>query len=298
MADVTGNTQQIHGTRSIDEAAGDKPVVVAGRASAATPTAVSADGDVQAVWLDTNGRVVLGDQVVFADVNATQSPAITKVPRVAADIMVQDPSGNLTNRVRAANSTTGGVGGGALIAAGACGYDATNFRPVAIDTSGRQIAVGAVAHDAAIAGNPVRVGARAVNAEVTAVANGDAADLVTDLTGKQIVLPYANPENFVAGFTSDITGTTDTSVIAAQGVGVRIYVTQLVVQNSHATVSTWVNIKDNTTTIYTVYAPAVGGGVSVTLPVPLRLTANVALQAACVTTGANVRVSASGYKGV
>lgn len=157
--------------------------------------------------------------------------------------------------------------------------------------------VGDAAHDAAIAGNPVRVGGRAVNAELTAVANGDTADLVTDLVGKQIVMPYANPENFLSGVTSAITGTSDTSVIGAQGAGVRIYVTQILVTNSHATVGTVVNIKDNTTTIYTGYAAALGGGFSITFPVPLRLAANVALQAANATTGSNTYVSASGYKG-
>ena len=110
------------------------------------------------------------------------------------------------------------------------------------------------------------------------------------------VAPYAQPADFIAGATSDITGTSNTSVIAAQGASVRIYVTQLLVTNSHATVGTFVDIKDGTTTIYTGYAAAVGGGFSLTLPVPLRLTANTALNAACATAGANVRVSASGYK--
>jgi len=203
-------------------------------------------------------------------------------------------------------SVMGPAGAGAAVSGNPVwmgGTDGTNVRGIKTDTSGElQVDVLSVnaqtAHDAAIGGAPVRAGGRAVNAEVTAVANGDTADLVTDLTGKQIILPYANPENFLAGKTSDITGTTDTSVIAAQGAGVRIYVTQVTVQNSHATVSTWVDIEDGTSAIYTIYAPAAGGGASVTFPVPLRLTANTALQAKCATTGSNVRVSASGYKGV
>lgn len=107
--------------------------------------------------------------------------------------------------------------------------------------------------------------------------------------------PFAQPSASVNGKTSDITNTTDTSVIAAQGGSTRTYLTHILVQNSHATVSTWVNIKDDTTTVYTIYAPAAGGGASLTLPKPLRGTANKAWQAACETTGANVRVSASGY---
>lgn len=157
---------------------------------------------------------------------------------------------------------------------------------------------GDVAHDGADSGNPVKIGAKAVNAEPSAVANNDRANLISDLVGKLITLPYANPENFIAGTTSDITGTSNTSVIAAQGSGVRIYVTQIIVTNSHASVNTWVNIKDGTTTIYSGYAYSAGGGFVINFPVPLRLTANTALNAACETTGANVRVSASGYKGV
>lgn len=105
----------------------------------------------------------------------------------------------------------------------------------------------------------------------------------------------AQAGNSVDGVTADITGTSNTSVIAAQGGSNRTYLTHIHVQNSHATVSTWVNIKDGTTTRYTIYAPATGGGASISLPKPLRGTANTAWQAACETSGANVRVSASGY---
>ena len=157
---------------------------------------------------------------------------------------------------------------------------------------------GTVAHDSAAANNPILNGGYAINAEPTAVANADVARLITDLVGKLITLPYANPENFLNGKTASITGTSDTSVIAAQGAGVRIYVTQVTVTNGHATVGTYVNIKDGTTSLYTGYAAAAGGGFAITFPVPLRLTANTALQAANETTGSDTRVSASGYKGV
>jgi hypothetical protein len=157
---------------------------------------------------------------------------------------------------------------------------------------------GTVAHDSPAANNPVLNAGYAVNAEPAAVANADVARLLTDLVGKLIVLPYSNPENFLAGKTSDITGTSDTAVIAAQGAGVRLYITQIVVVNSHATVGTWINVKDGATTIYTAYAAPAGGGFALTLNVPLRLTANTALNVACETTGSNVRASASGYKGV
>lgn len=156
--------------------------------------------------------------------------------------------------------------------------------------------VGDAAHDAAVAGNPVRIAGRAANADYTAVANGDTADLLCDLNGKQIVMPYALPETFVVGVTAAITGTADTAVIAAAGAGVRNYVNSLTVTNSHATVGTVVELKDGTTVIHRAYAAPAGGGFTVQFPTPLRGTANTAINAACLTTGSNVYVSASGFK--
>lgn len=155
---------------------------------------------------------------------------------------------------------------------------------------------GNVAHDIADTGNPVKVGGVARSSDPSVVATGDRAQFITDLIGRLVTSPYAIPENFISGVTSAITGTSNTAVIAAQGAGVRIYVTHINVLNTSAT-ATLVNIKDGTTTIYTVSAPATSGQVSLTLPVPLRLTANTALNVNCATTSANVIVSASGYKG-
>ena len=159
---------------------------------------------------------------------------------------------------------------------------------------------GNVAHDAVDAGNPIKQGGRAVNVEIAAVANNDRVDFVATLTGKQIMMPYANKENFVSGATSDITDTTATPVIAGVASN-NLYITHILVTNSHATVGTFVNIieESSATVYYTGYAAAVGGGFSCALPVPIRLpTQGKGLQVQCVTTGANVRASASGFKGV
>ncbi|MBT1154363.1 hypothetical protein J1C56_02030 [Aminobacter anthyllidis] len=160
---------------------------------------------------------------------------------------------------------------------------------------------GLVAHDGADSGNPIKIGGRARSSEIAAVASDDRADFVTDLTGKQIVLPYANPENFVSGaITSAMTGTTSTSLVAAPGAGLRNYITAIVVSNAHATVGTDVAIQDGSggTTLMTIPAAAVYGGAVITLPVPLRQpTANTALYCANVTTGSSTKVSAVGYKG-
>jgi hypothetical protein len=153
---------------------------------------------------------------------------------------------------------------------------------------------GNVAHGDADSGNPVKFGARSRSTDIAAV--DDRVDLIADLSGKLIVNPYAIPENSLAGATAAITGTSDTAVIAAQGPSVRIYVTQLLVTNAHATVGTVVEIKDGSTVIHRGFAAPGGGGFSLTFPKPLRLTANAPLNAANLTTGANTYVSASGFK--
>lgn len=160
------------------------------------------------------------------------------------------------------------------------------------------VAGGAVtATNVAITDAPLNVGAQAVSSENSAVTTARKVQLVADLVGKLIVLPYANPENFVNGTTAAIVDTTSTSTIAAQGAGVRTYITQVTVSNSHATVGTFVKILDGSTIIHEAYAAAAGGGFTATFPVPLRGTANTAVNTQCVTTGANVIASVSGYKG-
>jgi hypothetical protein len=162
---------------------------------------------------------------------------------------------------------------------------------------------GDVAHDGADSGNPVKVGGKATNVEPTAVsATGDRTNFITDMVGKQITLPYANPENFVSGaITSAMTGTTSTSLVAAPAAGLRNYITTIVVSNAHATVGTDIIIQDGSggTTLMTIPATAVYGGAVINLPVPLRQpTTATAIYCANVTTGASTKVSAVGYKGV
>jgi hypothetical protein len=159
---------------------------------------------------------------------------------------------------------------------------------------------GGIAHDSADSGNPIKVGARATNVEIAAIANNDRSDLVTTLTGKLITSPYTNPENIVSGaITSAMTGTTSTSLVAAPGAGLRNYITTIIVSNAHATVGTDIVIQDGSggTTLLTIPAAAVYGGAAITLPVPLRQpTANTALYCANVTTGASTKASAVGFK--
>ena len=172
---------------------------------------------------------------------------------------------------------------------------------ISAGTNGALAIGGTVATNTAITANPLNLGAQAVSSENSAVTTARQVQLVADLVGKLIVLPYANPENFVSGaITSAMTGTTSTSLIAAPASGLRNYITQITVSNSHATVGTDVIIQDGNagTTLYTIPAAAVYGGAVVTFPTPLRQpTTATAIYCANVTTGASTKVSASGYKG-
>lgn len=169
-------------------------------------------------------------------------------------------------------------------------------------TNGALAVGGANATNVAITTNPINNGAQGVSSENSVVTTGRMVQLVADLVGKLIVLPYANPENFVSGaITSAMTGTTTTSLIAAPAAGLRNYITQITVSNSHATVGTDIIIQDGSggTTLYTIPAAAVYGGAVVVFPTPLRQpTTATAIFCANVTTGASTKVSASGYKGV
>lgn len=167
--------------------------------------------------------------------------------------------------------------------------------------AGSQGVGGTVATNVAITANPINLGAQAVSSENAAVTTARQVQLVADLVGKLIVLPYANPENFVSGaITSAMTGTTSTSLVAAPGAGLRNYITTIIVSNAHATQGTDIIIQDGSggPTLLTIPAAAVYGGAAITLPTPLRQpTANTALYCANVTTGASTKVSAVGYKG-
>ena len=94
--------------------------------------------------------------------------------------------------------------------------------------------------------NASYAGAREQNAEPTPTSNGNLTGLAVGLEGKLITLPFANKENMVRGSASQ-TGTSATTLIAAQGSGVKIYVTGVQCKNSGST-TTIVTLNDTETT--------------------------------------------------
>jgi hypothetical protein len=163
------------------------------------------------------------------------------------------------------------------------------------------VAAGDLAHDAADSGNPQKIGGVARSSEPAAVsASGDRVNAIFDLVGKQIVLPYANPENFFSASPANVTTTTSTLLIASPGAGLRYYITQITVSNKHLTAGTDVLIQDGNggATLYAIPAASLWGGAVLTFPTPLRQpTVATALYFAAAA-AADIRVSVSGYKGV
>jgi len=289
-----------------------EPLKIGGYAKATAPTAV-VDGDRVNAWFRLDGSQSVADSAVATAVAAVE---------VAVDAVETAIAGSGFTMV-AHDAVDSGeplkIGGYAKATAPANVADADRVnawfllngsKVVTLSAAGALIGGdattglfvgGAIAHDAADTGNPQKIGGRARNAEITAVANNDRVDAVFDLAGKQIVLPYANPENFTSGVTAAMTGTTSTSLLPAPAAGLRNYITTLIVSNSHATIGTDIVIQDGSggTTLAVIPAAALYGGAAITLPTPLRQpTTATAIFCANVTTGASTRVSAVGYKGV
>lgn len=153
------------------------------------------------------------------------------------------------------------------------------------------------AHDAADAGNPIKIGFKARTSNPTAVSNDDRVNALGDKFGRQVLLSSTLDENkWRAISASDITNTISTAVKSAGGAGVKYSITAITVSNMSASIATRVDILDGSTVIWSGPASAGGGGYSITFNPPLGpLTANTAINAQCGTTGAQVRVAIAGY---
>lgn len=304
-------SQGADGAATDVSAAAPLQVTLANTGANATPVVVDlgANNDVT-----ITGTVAVTQSGTWDEVGINDSGNSITVDDGGLTLSIDDGAGSITvdGTVAATQSGTWTLGANSGVDIGdvtinnASGGSAVNIQDggnsITIDgTVTASNTAGDVAHDSADSGNPVKIGGKAVSSEPTAVANADRANLITDLVGKLITLPYANPENFVSGaITTAMTSTTSTSLVAAPGAGLRNYITTIIVSNSHATVGTDVIIQDGNagTTLMTIPAAALYGGAVINLPVPLRQpTTNTAIYCANVTTGSSTKVSAVGYKG-
>jgi hypothetical protein len=138
---------------------------------------------------------------------------------------------------------------------------------------------GPVAHDAVDSGNGHKQAAKATTAlsGLTLVSSADRTDLFAGVDGVQIVRPHCNLEDIVSGLLANTDGAS-TSVIAAQGAGIKTYITSVIIANSSATAIT-VDLRDGAagSVKATFPVPASTSGVVCNLPVPLGFTANTAV---------------------
>jgi hypothetical protein len=157
---------------------------------------------------------------------------------------------------------------------------------------------GNVAHDGVSTGNPVRIGAKAINVIPTAVsATGDVTDIYATMHGALTAKLYAIPEaEFNFAVASPITTAVSTLVKAAGAAGIRNYVVNMQMQNVGAT-ATEVQILDGATVIWRGFLPANMMAIAdINMLNPLRGTAATALNFNVVTAGANVYFNCQGYQ--
>lgn len=168
---------------------------------------------------------------------------------------------------------------------------------IGLDSSRNTKIVGNVANDAADAGSPLKIGGYAETSLSTAtlVADADRVNAIFGIDGVQITRPHTNLEDIVTG-TASATGTSDTSVIAAVGAGINLYITDICIANTGSSTSL-ISLKDASagTTLWQTIAPATGGS-NIHFTNPLKMGSNKALFFAAGTGSTTIYVSAIGFK--
>lgn len=154
-------------------------------------------------------------------------------------------------------------------------------------------ASGDIAHDAADSGSPVKQGARATTAlhSITTVADADRTHLYAGVDGVLVTREHSNLESMASGTMSNTDGaSTAMTGFAAAGVGVKWYITDIIMSNSSGTGIT-VDLRDGTagSVKATLPVPA-NGGVVHRFAVPIAFSANqsVAIDASAAVSTLNV----------
>jgi len=216
-------------------------------------------------------------------------------------ISVDDNGGSLTVDNAALSIAGGGVEASALRVTLAS--DSTGL--LSVDDNGGSLTVdgtitasnaaGDVAHDAADSGNPIKTGAKAVNfdgtAPGTAVAENDRVNHIADVYGRQFVeTAHPNHWHVSADYAS---AQTNTTVKAAPGAGLKLYITDIVISNGATAGNITLLDGSGGSVVFELY-PAVSGGAAMPWRTPIDLTANTLL-AITSTTVTTHSVTISGY---
>jgi hypothetical protein len=172
--------------------------------------------------------------------------------------------------------------------------------PVADATAAAYLATLAAAdpaHDAPDSGSPVKIGgiARAGLSGETLVAAGDRVNGNFSRDGAQFV--RAVPLGDLLSGVAAVTDGSSTSVIAAQGAGLKTYVTGIVIANSSGTAVT-VDLRDGAAgSVRATFPVPAGGGAALSLgDTPLAFSANTAVCADPSAAASTVTVTLIGFK--
>lgn len=234
-------------------------------------------------------------------INVTQIGTTAVGSTVGLPTLLRDGAGAARfAAVNASNQLSVSVDGGSLTAASNINITQVGSATVAVGSGAMTTGTMRVAL-ATDSPGAVALGQVIMASSVPVAIASDQSAVPISINSGTAIVQYALPANSISGAPAALTNTAITTLIAAPGAGLRNFLTQLLVTNAHATVSTVVVIGDGSvgTTMTQGYAVAAGGGFSVSFPQPLRQsTSNTALSCFCVTTGSSVYISASGFKGV
>ena len=131
--------------------------------------------------------------------------------------------------------------------------------------------------------------------EAATVTNATSIQAVCDVAGKQINLPYSNPENMFAT-TSSTTGSARVQLVATATGVLRNYITCLVISNTSAT-GIKITMNDGSVNTWVIPAPATSGAI-VPLLTPLRGSPATAWNYTPSGAASTIDISAVGYTGV
>jgi hypothetical protein len=291
IASIAAGTNNIGDVDVASIAAGTNLIgkVSIDQATANANEVVTKTGSVTTATLNAETTKVIGT----VNVAAAQTIAVTNAGTFATQATLQAGTAGIGKLT--ANS---GVDIGDVdilsIAAGDNNIGNVDIVTMPVDANAAEVQ-GTVAHDAADAQNPVKIGTKAIAAlsGATLVAAADRADAYGDLDGAVLTRNNFALGDVVSGVLANTDGAS-TAVIAAAGAGIKVYLTDMTFYNSSAS-NVYAEIKDGTTTKWYIPLPATGGA-TVHLSTPLAGSANTAwnLDVSAATT--TVYASFSGFK--
>jgi hypothetical protein len=277
---VTGITNALPaGTNNI----GDVDVLTVNGVAPAFGTGLRA-ATVQRVTIATDDVVPVSQSGSWS-LAANQSVNTAQINGVTV-LMGNGASGTGAQRVTIANDSTGILAG---------------VTTVTTVTTLSTLTGGAVAHDAADSGNPIKVGAKAsaTLSDDTMVANADRTDLTSDLDGAILMRPQFPLGDLISENVSNTNGTSTAFSNFDAVASTRSYITAYSIFRTDAgTTPIYVDFRDGTAgaILWSVVLPP-NGGANLASPVPLfRTTANTALAFDVSAATTTVYINVTGFK--